>query len=136
MIVYSYCHFVNCSAFVFVGFFPCFPFMFSCGLMTNLQCCVGLFILCCVCLSCIFSLQLPWGFDIAFYICEQDCCMLLIFEFQMCLCSPPLTIASFSIMYVCVVEARGWFPVLTMFALVRFFTDHFLVSSCGLLFSA
>ena len=56
-----------------------------------------------MCLSCIFGFQLPWGFDIAFYIYEQDCCKLFIFEFQMCLCSPPLTIVSFSIVYLGVV---------------------------------
>ena len=89
----------------------------------------------CVCLSQIFSLWLPWGFDTAVCIKTRIFCLTCLFHFK-CISNilhyPLLTIASFNIILVC-----GLFPTFTvcLHLTVKFSICNFLVSVCDLFFS-
>ena len=80
--VCSYCHFVNCFGFVFVGLFSSFPPLLSCDLMMIFNVVFGLLFLFCVYIYywC-FCLCLPWGFDIEVYMDTLLSCWSLNFKY-------------------------------------------------------
>ena len=136
--VCSYCHFVNCFGFVLVGL-SSLPLSFSCDLMTNFSVMFGFLFLLCVCLSIV-----DFWFAVIMRFRYSHLCIIKIvvscwsFNFRcifniLRLCSPLLTIAGFDIIFVC-----RCFPTFIIYLplAVSFSNRNFLVSSCGLFFSA